>query len=77
MKEVEEAYNYVGLHVDSYSPGDGVTRYRFFVEPPYDYFAGRGIYTALGRKDALTFVNGYRYGRTQGLKEASLVGAEA
>ena len=48
----------LGLYVDSYSPGDGVTRYRFFTEET-DYFAGDGVGTALGVKDAMTFLDGY------------------
>ena len=51
-----------GLFFDTYSPGDGVSRYRFFREET-DYFAGRGIYTALGKKEALTFLAGYFEGK--------------
>jgi hypothetical protein len=51
-----------GLSVATYAPGDGVTRYRFFDGPTrhkQDYFGpGNGIYTALGRKDAETFIAG-------------------
>jgi hypothetical protein len=47
-----------GFGMDDYSPGDGVTRYRFFDREPFGYFAGRGIYTALGIKEAETFVAG-------------------
>lgn len=50
-----------GLHIDTYAPGDGVTRYRFFTEPT-DYFTGSGIYTALGHKEASVFVAGYALG---------------
>ena len=58
-----ELKNY-GLSIDSYSPGDGVTRYRFFDFPEdseraTDYFAGYGIFTALGWKEAITFATGY------------------
>ena len=48
----------VGWGVDTWSPGDGVTRYRFFDREPHGYFAGRGVYTALGIKEAETFVAG-------------------
>jgi len=51
-----------GFGVDDYSPGDGVTRYRFFDREPFGYFAGRGIYTALGIKEAQTFTAGVRFG---------------
>lgn len=59
--ESEPIYPGLPLYFSSYSPGDGVTRYRFFTEPT-NYFAGKGIYTALGITDALTFVEGYRQG---------------
>ena len=41
----------VGLYVRTYSPGDGLTRYRFFKKSKVKntYFGpGNGIYTALG-----------------------------
>lgn len=50
-----------GLCVRTYSPGDGVTRYRFFEgnDPKQSYFGpADGIYTALGLKEAETFVAG-------------------
>ena len=47
-----------GFGVDTYGPGDGVTRYRFFDREPFGYFAGRGIYTALGISEAETFAAG-------------------
>jgi hypothetical protein len=53
-----------GLYLDTYGPGDGVIRYRFFTEPA-DYFAGDGVYTALGYAEALTFVRGFAAGRRQ------------
>jgi len=52
--------NLTGLVVRTYSPGDGVTRYRFF--PPgseSDYFSGSELYTALGLAEAVTFMRGY------------------
>lgn len=84
----EDAEKY-GLYIRTYSPGDGVTRYRFFrrercklcldypgfdgvgnlckscdgkslLPPSNDYFGpANGIYTALGLKEAETFVRGY------------------
>lgn len=62
MHLVETTAREVGLYCTTYSPGDGYTRYRFSREDG-DYFAVRGIYTALGRKDALTWLEGYRQGR--------------
>jgi hypothetical protein len=61
MTELRSNAARVGLHFDTYSPGDGVTRYRFFLQPT-DYFAGNGIYTALGKKEAETFVAGFVLG---------------
>ena len=50
----------MGLYVASYSPGDGVTRYKFFKKKGNSYFGpGNGIYTALGIKEAKTFLSGY------------------
>ena len=62
MTQATEEAQKFGLYMDSYSPGDGVTRYRFFAEPS-DYFGGRGIYTALGAKERDTFISGWRAGR--------------
>ena len=53
----------VGLHIATWAPGDGVTRYRFFTKPT-DYHAGDGIYTALGLKEAWCFVRGYAASKT-------------
>ena len=71
-----KAWNEAGLILREYSPGDGVTRYRFFArhcndrdEPGHSwecshdvhqsYFGpANGIYTALGIKDAETFLAG-------------------
>lgn len=47
--------------VRTWSPGDGVTRYRFFENAPpnQSYFGPQnGIYTALGYKEAYTFAEG-------------------
>jgi hypothetical protein len=49
----------LGLYVTYHSPGDGVTRYRFFKgKTPRSYFSGDGIYTALGIAEAKTFLRG-------------------
>lgn len=50
-----------GYAIYTYSPGDGVTRYRFFENAPpgQDYFGpNNGIYTALGYAEAETFASG-------------------
>lgn len=56
--KLREVAKSVGLHIDTWAPGDGVTRYRFFTKPS-DYFAGDGLYTALGLKEAWCFLRGY------------------
>lgn len=46
-----------GLHVSKYSPGDGVTRYRFFDKPGNTYFGpANGICTAMGLKAAWRYL---------------------
>jgi len=50
-----------GLYISTYSPGDGLTRYRFFTNADDDYFGpGNGIYTALGLAEARTFVRSWQ-----------------
>lgn len=56
------SYEDYGLFIDTYSPGDGITRYRFFTEPK-DYFSDNGLFTALGRKEALAFARGFCAGK--------------
>ena len=61
LAPLEDSCERAGLKVDTWSPGDGVTRYRFFAAGDplgSDYFGGRGIFTALGLKEAFAFVNG-------------------
>ncbi len=61
--EMSERAQDVGLHVRTWSPGDGVTRYRFFTDGNNGYFGpDNGIYTALGLAEACTFVRGFRAG---------------
>jgi len=54
----------IRLFVRTWSPGDGVTRYRFFKmsesNPSVQNYDGphNGIYTALGIKEAETFLSG-------------------
>jgi hypothetical protein len=65
VETVQGLANYVGIHVATYSPGDGVTRYRFF-HVKTDFAGGFGIYTALGRKEAMAWLRGYQSGRYDG-----------
>lgn len=53
-----------GLRVRTHSPGDAITRYRFFRRsdiPDKDlmYCSDFGIYTALGVREACTFLEGW------------------
>jgi len=57
--ELQNSVQATGLSIDTYSPGDGVTRYRFFNEYNGNYFASSGIFTALGIRDAEIFWKGY------------------
>jgi hypothetical protein len=47
-----------GMSVGRNSPGDGVTRYRFFENPNVgnDYFSGSGMCTVLGLKKAWKYL---------------------
>ena len=66
----KELFDYArknGVYVETWSPGDGVIRYRFFSEPA-DYFGGKDsikLYTALGLKEANTWLRGYVRGKGQ------------
>lgn len=59
-QELRDACEAAGFTVRTYSPGDGVTRYRFSTidERSGDYFAMRNEYTALGLKEAWTYAAG-------------------
>jgi len=67
-KVIEEAIGNLPLVYAKHSPGDGVTRYRFFLEtwPQTGYHAsynsGNGIHTALGVKSALAFIKAFGLG---------------
>lgn len=61
-KDVERAASNVGLHVSTYSPGDGVTRYGFSTEPT-DWHMTRYGMRALGAKEAYAWIQGYREGK--------------
>jgi len=51
-----------GLHIETYSHGDGFTRYRFF-NSSQNYGSGSEMYTALGTKEAWTYLTGFIQGR--------------
>jgi hypothetical protein len=67
-KRLSEFCKQAGFYVRTASPGDGVTRYRFFrVESdgstPNNYYGpANGVYTALGIKEALMFAEGLTHG---------------
>lgn len=62
VQELQDYAKEMGLHVATWSPGDGTTRYRFFDKPGNTYFGpGSGIYTALGSKDAWNYLYGGSY----------------
>ncbi len=60
---VQEFADSVDLHVETWSPGDGVTRYRFHRRSDESYNSGNEIATVLGRKAAMTFLRGVQAGR--------------
>ena len=56
-----------GLALDTWSPGDGITRYRFIVQndESIDYFGCSGahkLYTALGLHEACIWVRSFKSG---------------
>jgi len=55
---MQSAANKVGWSIDTWSPGDGITRYGFFDKVGQDYFGDGRLYTALGIKEARTFLTG-------------------
>jgi hypothetical protein len=71
LEDLQDYAKTVRLTVATYSPGDGLTRYRFFDKPgPGQTYFGpaSGIHTALGLKKAWDFVYSYSagYGARQG-----------
>lgn len=48
-----------GLYVVTWSPGDGVTRYRFYDSPHRYYDNENELHTALGYKEAVIFARGF------------------
>ena len=68
-KELIELARQDGLYVSTWSPGDGVTRYRFSLDDR-DYFACRPVYTALGLAEGVTFWRGYLVGLGNAIEDA-------
>ncbi len=63
LQELQDYAKTAHLHVATWSPGDGTTRYRFFTKAGNTYFGpDNGIYTALGLKDAWNYLYGYAAG---------------
>ena len=60
--ELREACENVNVRVARWSPGDGVTRYRFFNATNHNqensYFESDGDFTALGIKEATAYARG-------------------
>ena len=54
------------IGLTTYSPGDGITRYRLgttdAADGLHDYFGDRALCTALGAADALTMLQGFLQG---------------
>lgn len=71
---VEQYAGSLGLYVSTWSPGDGMTRYRFHAYPS-DYNAGKELYTAGGLKDAKTWLRGYRQGQINAREALGTVNA--
>ena len=58
-ERLSAACRVVNLYVATWSPGDGVTRYRFFDSPGNAYCGpANGIFTALGYREACAFARG-------------------
>lgn len=66
-KEIIARAEAFGLHITTWSPGDGATRYRVHTESR-DYHAGNELFTALGAKELDIFVQGWIAGRREGGK---------
>lgn len=65
--ELQRLLDFTNLAVGTWAPGDGKTRYRFFkrtdaASSAADYHEGDGLYTALGRSEAVTYLRGYLHG---------------
>lgn len=56
---IRKAETIAHLYVCTWSPGDDITRYRFFDTWVDDYHAGNPLHTALGLAQANTYLRGY------------------
>jgi len=70
IQMIQYAERECSLVVAMWSPGDGVTRYRFQAPGPGagSYDADHGVYTALGLSEAWAFLRGFRAGFWAGLR---------
>lgn len=61
-----------GLTFSTWSPGDGMTRYRFFDDTALnsDYFGGEPVQTCLGLREAEVWLRGYVAGKHAGRRGA-------
>jgi hypothetical protein len=67
-KSLRKTADRLGVPLSTYSPGDGVTRYRFGTA---DYFAGHALATVLGAHDAGVWLDGYGSGVWDAIKDPS------
>lgn len=57
-EELQQACEAAGFYVARWSPGDGMTRYRFFSKPSGYFGPHEADFTALGWKAACTYASG-------------------
>lgn len=65
-EELERLCSIAELTYDTYSPGDGRTRYKIMNES-LEYFASKGLITVLSIREACIFLEGYIAGK-EGIK---------
>ncbi len=69
-KAVQAEAARLGVPLSTYSPGDGITRYRFGGESN-EYFASSAWTTVLGSHDAMTWLAGYGHAYSKAAEIAS------
>jgi len=63
IEQLKEGCKSMGIHISSYSPGDGVTRYSFrAMQPRKDHLVDYGLFEAFGIKEARIFAHGLQCG---------------
>ena len=62
MNTIERTAQTLGLFVSAWGPGDGVTRYKFHIDVK-GFFESDGVFTALGKREALVFLRGVEIGK--------------